>query len=101
MSNVKFGFGQLGKTTPEWAKNMFRVALYTAAAANFIVDTVTEIPPDVKVLVAKYSVYLVTAVHFFSKMWGIKISDIDGTNSLPDFQYTPPPPEKPKVDQQY
>jgi hypothetical protein len=75
MSNVKFGLSQIGATTPKTAKWAFRVILYLAAAANIIVGTVTEIPEPVKVIILKYSLYGVTLVHAFSKLFGIDISD--------------------------
>ena len=74
---MPFGLNQIKNPTPLWAKNVFRVVLYTAAAVNIVLDIVTEIPPEVKVLIAKYSLYLVTGVHSFSKLFGIDISDID------------------------
>jgi len=74
---MPFGIKQITQPTPVWAKQMFRVALYTAAAINIVLGIVTEIPPDVKALIGKYSIYLVTAVHSFSKLFGIDVSDID------------------------
>lgn len=75
MANVKFGLSQIGATTPQTAKWVFRAVLYTAAAANIIVGTITEIPEPVKVAILKYSLYGVTMVHSFSKLFGIDISD--------------------------
>lgn len=73
MEKVKFGFGQISKKTPEYATWIFRIVLYAAALANFVVDVVTEIPPDIKVIIAKYSVYAVTLTHGITKMFGITV----------------------------
>jgi hypothetical protein len=73
--NVKFGFGQIPKTTPEFAKWAFRIVLYVAAVANFIIATVTEIPVPIAMIIAKYSLYAVTLVHGFSKMFGLQVED--------------------------
>lgn len=75
MANVKFGLDQITAPTPKTAKYIFRAVLYTAAAANIIVGTITEIPEPVKVAIMKYSLYGVTLVHAFSKLFGIDISD--------------------------
>ena len=77
MEQVKFGLDQIKNPTPLMAKNIFRIVLYTAAVANIVLDIVTEIPPDIKAMIAKYSLYLVTGVHSFSKLFGIDISDIE------------------------
>lgn len=71
---VKFGINQITNPTPQVAKNVFRVVLYAAAAVNLLLQVVVEIPPDIAALVAKYSLYAVTLVHGFSKLFGIDIS---------------------------
>ncbi len=45
---IKFGFGQIAKKTPEFAKWMFRIVLYTASALTLIINVVTEIPEPIK-----------------------------------------------------
>jgi len=80
---VKFGFGQITNPTPQMAKNVFRIVLYAAAVVNLILQTVVEIPPHVATIVAKYSLYAVTLVHGFSKLFGIDVSD-----SEPPIHYT-------------
>lgn len=75
MANVKFGLRQIGATTPKTAKWAFRIILYVAAAANIIVGVITEIPEPVKAMILKYSLYGVTMVHAFSKLFGIDITD--------------------------
>lgn len=82
MANVKFGLNQITAQTPKAAKYAFRAVLYIAAVANIIVGTITEIPEPVQVAIMKYSLYGVTLVHAFSKLFGIDMSD-----SQP-----PPPP---------
>lgn len=73
-ANVKFGFGQLFKPTPDIARNIFRVVLYAAAIANLFLDVVVEIPAPARLIIGKYSVYAVTLTHAISKMFGIDIT---------------------------
>lgn len=70
---VKFGLGQITNTTPKFAKYLFRAVLYIAAAVNLVLSVIDEIPPDVKAMIGKYSIYAVTLVHGFSKLFGIEV----------------------------
>ncbi len=82
---IKFGFGQIFKTTPDAAKWCFRVVLYIASGLVLIVNTITEIPEPFKLAITKYSMYAVTFVHGFSKMFGISYDDLQAavTNVKP------------------
>ncbi len=71
---IKFGFGQIVKETPQFAKWMFRIVLYATSALTLIINVVTEIPEPIKLMITKYSLYAVTLVHGFSKMFGIEPS---------------------------
>ncbi len=68
----RFGFGQIPKTTPEFAKWIFRIVLYATSVINLVISVVTEIPPDIKMMMAKYSLYAVTMVHGFTKLFGLQ-----------------------------
>ncbi len=72
---TKFGFNQVGKTTPIWAKHLFRIVLYTAGALTLITQVVAEIPQEISAIIAKYSVEAVVLVHGFSKMFGVDIKE--------------------------
>ena len=72
---VKFGFGQIGKTTPKWAKNAFRIVLYTATTLTLVTQIVTEIPADISTIIAKYSIEAVALVHAITKLWGVDLKE--------------------------
>ncbi len=69
--NVRFGFNQIANRTPNFAKWIFRSVLYFCTATNIVVSIVDEIPDDWQLAIGKYSVYAVTIVHSFSKLFGI------------------------------
>lgn len=75
MKNIKFGFGQIPNTTPEFAKWIFRIVLYAVAAINLVVTVINEIPQPLKIIVWKYSAYAVALVHGFSKMFGLPVEE--------------------------
>lgn len=75
MEKVKFGFSQLFKRTPEFAKLLFRIILYITAIIMFLMNLVTEIPEPIKTVVNKYCIYFITTVHFLSKMFGIEVKE--------------------------
>lgn len=79
-TTVKFGFGQIPKTTPEFAKWAFRGILYGATILNVIILTFSDIPDSVKIIVGKYSLEVVTFVHILSKMFGL---DVEGPENEP------------------
>lgn len=72
---VKFGLGQVGKTTPTWAKQLFRIVLYVATAVVITTQIITEIPEEIKVIVSKYAIEAVALVHAFSKLFGVDIKE--------------------------
>ena len=74
-TTTRFGVNQIGNPTPQWATNIFRIVLYTAAAANIVVLTVTQIPPDVQKTIAQISIEAVTLVHALSKLLGVTIDN--------------------------
>lgn len=78
---VKFGFGQLLKSTPEFAKLAFRFILYFATIITFVVQTISEIPQPIKDMVSRYALEVVTIVHFLSKMFGV---DVEQPKSVAD-----------------
>lgn len=77
MANVKFGLDQIKNQTPQTAKNVFRVVLYTAAAINILLMFIPDIPLPIKEKILQYCGLVVPACHMFSKLFGIDISDID------------------------
>jgi hypothetical protein len=72
---TKFGLNQIGNTTPQWATNIFRIALYAGAIATIVLSTITEIPDSVKLVIAKYTLEGITLIHALSKMFGITIQN--------------------------
>jgi hypothetical protein len=72
---TKFGPKQIGNPTPQWATNIFRVALYLAAITTIVLGTISEIPDHVKVIVLKYSIEGVTLIHAITKLFGITITN--------------------------
>ena len=75
MADVKFGINAIGKPTPQWATNVFRIVLYTCAIGSIIVGTISEIPDPAKVMVLKYCSEFTLLTHAISKMFGIVIPD--------------------------
>lgn len=72
---TKFGVKQIANPTPQWATNVFRVALYLAAITTIVLGTISEIPDHVKVVVLKYSIEGVTLIHALTKLLGITITN--------------------------
>lgn len=70
---IVFGFNQITAKTPQIATWFFRIVLYAVAAVNVVLQIVDEIPPEVKVIIGKYSVYAVTLTHSFTRLFGIKV----------------------------
>jgi hypothetical protein len=81
MEQVKFGFGQIPNTTPEFAKWIFRIVLYAAAVINLVILVVTEIPQPIKDTIARYSLEIVALVHGLSKMFGIDVEDVPSSST--------------------
>lgn len=77
---IKFGFGQIANATPKIATWVFRIILYAAAIVNIFLQVIDEIPPDVKAIVGKYSVYAVTLTHTLTRMFGIEVTGPDYNN---------------------
>lgn len=75
-NEVKFGFSQIVKPTPDTAKKAFKVVLYTLGLVNLILAVFTDIPQPVKDVVGRYSIELAMFVHGFSKMFGIQVEDM-------------------------
>jgi len=74
-TKTKFGIGQIGNTTPIWAKNAFRVALYVATALVLVTQTITEIPEPIKVSIAKYALEAITLIHALTKLFGVQLDE--------------------------
>lgn len=72
---TKFGLGQIGKTTPIWAKNVFRIVLYVATALTLVTQIITEIPEDVKIAISRYSIEAVALVHALTKLFGVDLDE--------------------------
>lgn len=72
---TKFGPKQIGNPTPQWATNVFRIALYTAGVTTIIIGTFTSIPPTIKAEIMQYCVEGVIAIHAISKLFGITIQN--------------------------
>jgi len=78
MATLKFGKQGVGLPTPQWATNIFRVVLYASAATAIVLNTFTEIPPAVQLVILKYCAEASAAVHLLSKLVGIDTGDIPG-----------------------
>lgn len=72
---VKFGFNQIGNTTPKWAKWAFRVFFYLTQTVNLAIILFSKIPPETKLEITEYVTFANLAVHGLSKMWGIPDDD--------------------------
>jgi len=72
---VKFGLGQVGNTTPQWTKKVFRIVLYTATALTLVTQIVTEIPVEISSIITKYSIEAVALVHALSKLFGVEVKE--------------------------
>jgi hypothetical protein len=77
MNKVKFGFEQIGNTTPQWAKKAFRIFFYATGLITIVVDIFTEIPPDIKLSINSAVVKAMLLVHAASKMFGIDVSEYE------------------------
>lgn len=86
MGQIKFGFGQLAKPTPQLATNIFRVVLYGAAIVAIVTGAISEIPDSIKVVVMKYSAEATVLVHALSKLFGVDVG------SDPTMPKNPPDP---------
>ena len=76
-----FGLNYITKQTPKFASYAFRAVLYLAAMVNIVLTTVVEIPPDTREMVGRYSLYAVTLVHAFSKLFGLPVEKPDYPNN--------------------
>lgn len=72
---VKFGFSQLFKPTPEFAKLAFRFVLYLMAVVVAVLNIFSEIPPDLKGKISAWALEIVTFTHFLSKLFGIQVEE--------------------------
>lgn len=64
------------KPTPEWAKWVFRIALYLNAAFAIYLASTTLIPTDMKLeLNLVLNAFVVPGIHLLSKMFGLKETD--------------------------
>lgn len=91
---TQFGINQIGKDTPQWAKNMFRIYFfaskafigYAAATTLFSKDTLNE-------MILLITLFIDPIVYGFSKMFGIGANEEDiKPNTLPNYEAPPPPP---------
>ena len=73
IQKTSFGVNQISNPTPNWANWIFRTLLYAGAITTIVLSTITEIPDNVKLVVAKYTLEGITLVHAFTKMFGITI----------------------------
>jgi len=71
-TKTRFGFGQIGNTTPPWVKNAFRVFFYVTSVLTIGLDIFTDIPTDVKLMVSKYVIQGNLFAHAISKMCGLE-----------------------------
>ena len=72
-TEVKFGLGQITKTTPPLATNIFRVVLYTVGVLNIATMTFTAIPADVADMINKWSAEVIVFAHAVTKLFGLNI----------------------------
>lgn len=81
---TKFGLGQIGNTTPEWAKIAFRVFFYVTGAAAIVLDIFTEIPPDIKLTINSSVIKANLLVHALTKMVGIDVTPYEVKTAAPN-----------------
>lgn len=72
-SGWKWGFKQIPKTTPEFAKWAARGVLYSLAILNFSLLTFSAIPEHIKGIVAQYSIEIAAFVHGIAHMFGVTV----------------------------
>lgn len=69
---VKFGLGQIGNKTPNFAKWFFRVFFYVTQTVNLGIILFSSIPAKTKLEITEYVTFANLAAHGFSKMFGIE-----------------------------
>lgn len=69
---VKFGLGQIGNKTPDWAKWAFRIFFYVTQTINLGLIMFSDIPVETKLKLTEYVTFANLAVHGLSKMWGVE-----------------------------
>lgn len=74
---VGFGIGHISKPTPEWARWVFRIYLYVASFAMFVITTNKRIKPEVALEIIEYISISLVGVHGLSKMVGVDISQYE------------------------
>lgn len=82
--NTKFGIGQIGKATPQWAQVAFRIFFYVTGIATVILDIYTEIPPDIKLVINSQVIKANLLVHAVSKMFGIDTAPYEVKTAAPN-----------------
>jgi len=76
-----FGLGQIGNSTPKWAKWIFRIVLYLCSGSILAITTLNVgrlgmNSEDIKDTVALLS-FITVAVHALSRMVGVEIKQED------------------------
>ncbi|MDF3076117.1 MAG: hypothetical protein K0S09_6 [Sphingobacteriaceae bacterium] len=76
-TTAKFGLGQITKPTPHWAKNAFRIVLYTVGVLNIITLTFSDFPIQWTEVINKYSAEVIIFAHAISKLFGLNLEQVD------------------------
>lgn len=74
---TNFGIDQIGKPTPLWAKNMFRVVFVLTTVASFWVGASTLIEPLYKAELMLGLKSLDMIIFGFSKLFGVELPKKD------------------------
>lgn len=80
MNKTKFGFSQLGKPTPLWAKYIFRVVFLLLSFGIFMVSDYPGLDEHTKLITLKWFSGINMLVWGLSKLFGINEQVRDYTN---------------------
>lgn len=71
VETVKFGIGQIGNHTPEWARWGFRIFFYCTSLVGIFLTIFTRIPDELKLDILQGTTFANLAAHGLSKMFGV------------------------------
>lgn len=77
MENAKFGFSQITKTTPDWAKMFFKIIFGFTTIIIFVVAADPAISDLLKVRLNVYLNGFSMAVFLVSRLFGVEVKKTD------------------------
>jgi hypothetical protein len=86
-NKVQFGLGQITNATPKAATWVFRIILYVTLIVDVVILYFGDmIAPEMKALIAVWSVKVIGFTHAITRLFGIKVDNPRDTYEMP--QYT-------------